>query len=76
MATRKTLDRQTLVSALNTALASDGTTVEDRRMLAAFADGVLLEGNAYKGFGYQRSEWNVGGTGLREGHDDTRRLYY
>jgi len=74
--TRKTLDRKILVSQLNAALASPYLTVEVRETLASFVGSVLSEGNAYKGFGYQRSEWNVAGTALRVGHDDSRRLYY
>jgi len=72
--TRKTLDRQAFVNQLNAALASPNTSPDERKLLAAFAGGVLLTGNAYRGYGFQQSEWTWGG--LRDNYDDTRRVYY
>lgn len=77
--TRKTLDREALVASANRALASDGTTEEQRSALSSFVAGVLLDGNAYKGFRYLSSEFADGLDGerhLREDYDRTRVAYY
>jgi len=80
--TRKTIDRAALVGALNRALGTEATlTADQRRLLASFVEGVLIDGSAYRGFGYQRSEFNPDTAdgqfgGLRAEHDESRRIYY
>ena len=75
-AARVTVNLADVVRKLNTYLASEGTTPAQRQVLATFVEGLLMDRNAYRGFGYQRSEWKADGSGLRDGYDDTRRLYY
>ena len=82
--TRKTIPRATLVDALNRALATSGQfslTADQRRTLAAFVDGVLSDAHTYRGFNYQRGQFNPDTPdgqfgGLRADYDDTRRIYY
>ena len=75
-ATRKTIPRERIVASLNTALAADaGLTDAQRLTLASFVGGILLDSDAYRGFGYLASELTDDGT-LRPDYNDSRRRYY
>jgi hypothetical protein len=47
----------------------------ERSGIASFLEALLHDADAYRGFGYLPTEWNAGGTALRDDYDDTRRRY-
>ncbi len=77
-AKRKTVTRVTVVENANRALRQSGTwqlTPEQRQAISTFTEGLLMDMNDYRGFGYLQSELQDDGT-LRADHDDTRRIYF
>lgn len=86
---RKTVDIDKLREYANTALSyrsvhsSDSPETETafRLGIASLLERVLHDAGRYKGFGYQDSEYEQPKEGqlardLREGYDDSRRIYY
>lgn len=47
---RKTIDRETIVSRANAALAMPDLPTAERRAIFTLTTGILNEGNSYKGF--------------------------
>lgn len=79
-ATRKTVDRTTLITNANRMLASDGLTPEGRAAINHLMSSVLMDSGSYRGFGYLASELvedtDDYGVRLRDGYDDTRTRWY
>lgn len=72
--TRKTIERLELVTSANELLTLIELTPDQRKAVNMLVNHVLIGGNAYKGYTYQASEMAREG-GLREGYDDTKRVW-
>lgn len=75
MAQRKTFKVEELKKRVNSWLASEYSTPQERRGAYAVLESILMETGNYKGFGYLPSETDGQGR-LKNDHDDTRRRYF
>lgn len=78
---RKTVAVALLVGRVNRMLSAPGGTADGRIALAVLLEAVLHDTDNYRGFNYQRSEFlpadeQTDTRVLRDGYDDTRRVYY
>lgn len=79
---RKTIELAELKDKVNyhLALKDDSvSTYESRLAMATLLESMLMRANAYKGFKYRAGayDWtNPSEPVLREGYDETRRIYY
>lgn len=75
---RKTAPLVTMIERVNHFMAepdSESCTKSARFALAALLTGLLLDADAYAGFGYQSSELTSDGT-LKDVYDESRRRYF
>lgn len=71
-AARKTVEVGTLLHRLNYFLASKNSTDEERKVIAAFVEGILFDTGNYRGFGYlPQADYPNETNGL-----ESRRHYY
>ena len=72
---RKTIEVSAMVDWGNAFLRdSEDDMTGMRQGVAAMVERALFETHNYAGFSYLQTEWEDGA--LREGYDDTRRIYF
>lgn len=80
MAVRKTIHLEDLVDRVNRMLKeSPSSDTKGREALSVLVESVLMDADAYAGFSYLASEWEVlpdGRSQLRKDADETRRRYF
>jgi len=47
---RKTIKREVIVEKLNKSLRSEHLSLEEKQVIAMFAESILIAGNTYKGY--------------------------
>lgn len=77
VARRKTVNIDFVKTKVNYFLAeSDDTQTGERRGAASVLEMILFNTDNYRGFSYLPSEWDAATEKLRDGYDDSRRLYH
>ena len=78
---RKTIRIADLIHEANVMLAADGSTPDGRIAIAVLVERLLMDANAYRGYGYQRSQYlpaaeQTADNVMRPDYDETRRVYF